>query len=296
MNNLIVYVFLIFLGVSCAKKNQPVPAVPNYCIFREFKYFGAFSNDLQQYAKVYSTYRTNKYEMDSIVEADINGNYLRTLICRKFDSYNNLIEEHLPDKKYYYTIVNNKCVSAQELSLTNNLLGTFDYEYSGKSLTKVVIHQENATDTIELFYPYDYGQIIIRPIKITRNGGKKRYYREYDYYDNLIKESFAEYSNANSPDSLEKQEVIYTKSFNILSENNFTIQKYLLGKDIQNLLHTKFHNVFHLGLGTYIPLLDIGYNTKWETSMVLNEQNLLKSSVGGLYEFYNISEVKYTCE
>lgn len=295
MQKPIIALLFFSLLASCAKKNQPVPAKPFNCVVRSFRYNGAFANE-EHFAKIFSTYRRNKYEMDSIVETDSKGTFLNTIIKRKFDESNNLIGEDLIDKKYVYTVRNNKCIRTQELSLEDDLLREFDYEYDKRFLTKIVVSEGDKKDTIQLFYPHDYGQIIIRPIKITRNGGKTRYYREYDFYNNLIKESSAEYSHTNSSDSLEKQTVIYTKTFDIFSVNNFTIQKYILGDEFGNMLHTKFHGVFHIGTGIYIPRMDDAYNTNWESDMVLNEQNQLKSFTGGLYGFYNISEFKYTCE
>ncbi len=296
MKNPILYLFLVVLMFSCAKRNQTIPAKLDFCTVRSFKYSGVFSADNQQYAKVFSTYRGRKYEMDSIVETDSNGHYLKTLIKRTFDENSNLKTEELPDKKLVYTVQSNKCIKCKELSLTNELIREFNYEYDKRLLTKIFVDEGGLKDTIQLFYPFDYGQITIRPIKIIRHGGKIRYYRNYDFYNNLIKDSYAEYSNPNSPDSVDKQTDIYSKTFDIFSHNNFIIQKYITNKDLGNLLHTKFDNTFYLGRGVFIPRMDDADNTNWEPELILNEQKQLKSYSHGQYGFGNISEFKYSCE
>lgn len=283
MKNLIVYVFLGALLASCAKKNEPVPAVPNYCILTKVSVLEPYARD-STFMKIC---RNNNYfeQIDSIIKYDKNGIKQGNFLIRQFQD-NKLVKE-VYENSYSRIYTYNEDGSRNHIENGKIILKSI-YDFNHKISDVIVFSDTSDNDTIKVYYGYNG-----RPSKITRDGGKLRYYRYYDQNNNFNRETYAVYNSQNSSDSTEKEILVFNKTFNFDSKLDPVVYKYFYSSfGLSNTL-TSIGNL----IGFYIDGLDTINDNNWPTNLnsSLNHRNELRElsysnqSIGYTYKF------KYAC-
>ncbi len=131
MKNLVVYVFLGALFTSCAKKNEPVPDVPN-CQVVSF-------NDSLGKPIFYIEYMPNTNKISKIYEKDNNGNIVTTdFPVYYYNVFGQLDSAISSSSKHIFTYYGDGLIKTMRFTYGNSSDHTYSYKYLNGDLIEKI--------------------------------------------------------------------------------------------------------------------------------------------------------------